>query len=356
MKPCRGDDAGRGRASCQANGSGEGGRPRQPVSQFTGTVGVFDSGLGGLTVVRALREHLSDVDFIYLGDTARVPYGTKHSATVVRYAESCAARLVDAGVSHLVVACNTASAWALSALEAQLSIPVTGVLESSARAAAEAHDEGAIIVLATPGTVRSGAYARRIAQLRPETEVISVAAPLLVGLAEEGWVEGPIVEAVVERYLEPMRDRRAATLVLGCTHFPLFSQTIAKCAMRLQAGAPVRLVSSGAALCAEVVAACRPERSVFAQGTAVKPSSSDPLPERRSLAPSASRRGVLDVWLTDDPEHVRHVVDSFLGPQGPVRHIAHVELADVRPLVKRSDTGLARSRRTATAPSLKAFG
>ncbi len=364
MKPCRVDAAGRAGAqggsrdqSSHHHGVGQGLRhSRQPgrdALERVGSIGVFDSGLGGLTVVRALREHLPEVNFVYLGDTARVPYGTKHSATVVRYAESCAARLVDAGISHLVVACNTASAWALGALQDKLSIPVTGVLDASARVAVDTHQEGAIAVLATPGTVRSEAYAKRIAELRPEAEVISVAAPLLVGLAEEGWIEGPIVDSVIERYLAPLRGRRVDTLVLGCTHFPLFSQAIAACAARTQGGAPVRLVSSGAALCTEVVAACRPRRA-----HALAPNvESNP---RRDVARKPANRGTLDVWLTDYPEHVRHVIDAFLGPQGPVRHVAHVELEAARLPQRRAGSRAAgpgvSPRESRATPRLQALG
>jgi len=217
-------------------------------------LGVFDSGLGGLTVVRALRERLPSESIVYLGDTARIPYGTRTAATVVRYAEGCAAVLVQRGIKALVVACNTVSAVALDVLSGQLTVPVIGVVEPGARAAVEAARElqaagvvrPKIGVLGTEGTVRSAAYVRAVQRQSTSYEVIAEAAPLLVPLAEEGWLSGDVPRLAAERYLKPLIDGGASVLLLGCTHYPLLEPVIREVAERLSSG-PIRIVDSGAA-------------------------------------------------------------------------------------------------------------
>lgn len=216
-------------------------------------IGVFDSGVGGLTVLRSLRAALPDEQFLYLGDTARLPYGTKSGETVTRYAEQAARVLVGRGVKLLVVACNTASAVALGHLAQVFApLPVVGVIEPGAAAACAASRSGQIAVVATEGTVRGGAYERAIRALRPDAAVVSVPCPLFVALAEEGWVDGPITEAVARRYLGAVIESRPRLdcLVLGCTHFPVLRQAIAAAA-----GPRVALVDS-AETTAGVVAAC----------------------------------------------------------------------------------------------------
>jgi glutamate racemase len=182
-------------------------------------------------VLRALAGSLPGEAFLYLGDTARLPYGTKSAPTVVRYALQAAAELVERGIKCLVVACNTASAAALAALrERYPDMPVIGVIEPGVAAACAASASGRIAVLATEGTVRGGAYQQAIARLRPGARVTALACPLFVALAEEGWVDGPVVAAAVERHLEPLRRAGAAapdTVVLGCTHFPVLRAAIA---------------------------------------------------------------------------------------------------------------------------------
>jgi glutamate racemase len=173
------------------------------VSGLSGPIGVFDSGVGGLTVLRALRAALPAEEFFYLGDTARLPYGTKSAESVVRYSLQCAQALIDRGIRCLVVACNTASASALDALRSRHpDIPIIGVIEPGAAAAVAASRTQHIAVIATEGTVAGGAYQTAIHRLNAQARVTARACSLFVALAEEGWVEGPIAEAVARRYLE----------------------------------------------------------------------------------------------------------------------------------------------------------
>ena len=219
-----------------------------PVSPDPSTlpIGVFDSGVGGLTVLAALRRRLPHEAMIYLGDTARVPYGPKSPETVAAYTGEAAAHLVAEGIKLLVVACNTATVHALPHLERRYpDLPILGVVEPGVAAAAAGSRSGRIAVIATEGTVRSGAYDLAIRRLRPDATVVARACGLLVSLAEEGWAEDVIAEAVLRRYLGPLfeRDPHAAPdcLVLGCTHFPLFTPAI-----RTLFGPWVTLVDSSA--------------------------------------------------------------------------------------------------------------
>ena len=188
-------------------------------------IGVFDSGVGGLTVFREIARALPHEALIYLGDSARVPYGTKSPETVVRYALEAAQHLVERDVKMLVIACNTATAAALPVLQKRLSIPVIGVVEPGARAAVN-RTRGKIGVIATEGTVKSKAYTKAIHALNPDIEVIESAAPLFVALAEEGWANTHVAREVAEIYLEPLVDAGIDTLVLGCTHYPILRGTI----------------------------------------------------------------------------------------------------------------------------------
>jgi glutamate racemase len=214
-------------------------------------LGVFDSGLGGLTVVRALREILPNERIVYLGDTARVPYGTKGPATVVKYALACAKHLVAREVKALVVACNTVSAVAPERLRIELDIPVLGVVEPGARAAVAASRTGRIGVLATSGTIASGAYPRAVAQLSTRAEVVGQAAPLLVPLAEEGWNEGEVPRLIVRRYIEPLAAAGVDVVVLGCTHYPLLRGIIEE-EVRARIGPDVVVIDSARAVAADV--------------------------------------------------------------------------------------------------------
>jgi glutamate racemase len=191
----------------------------------SGPIGVFDSGVGGLTVFREIARALPREPLIYLGDSARVPYGTKSPGTVQRYALEAARHLLARGVKMLVVACNTATAAALPALQRELPIPVIGVVEPGARAAVE-RTSGVVGVIATEGTVKAKAYTTAIKSLDPDVEVIESAAPLFVPLAEEGWANTHVAREVAEIYLEPLIDAGIDTLVLGCTHYPILRGTI----------------------------------------------------------------------------------------------------------------------------------
>lgn len=196
---------------------------------------MFDSGVGGLTVLKALRQRMPCEDVIYLGDTARLPYGTKSAQTVSRYGVQCGAELIKRSVKLLVVACNTASAVALTALRREnLDIPVLGVIEPGAKAACKATRNTAIAVIATESTIAGGAYQRAIHAIAPSARIIGHPCPLFVALAEEGWTEGDIPESIAARYLDPIFNPASGTqspvipdtLVLGCTHFPLLAPAI----------------------------------------------------------------------------------------------------------------------------------
>jgi glutamate racemase len=184
-------------------------------------IGIFDSGIGGLTVVRAIYERLPEESTIYFGDTARVPYGPKSPETVRRYSLEILHWLLGQGVKAVVIACNTSTAHALEALRAESPLPVIGVIEPGARAAAGATRGGPIGVIGTAGTIASNAYARAIQQRCPGAQVVQRACPLFVPLVEEGWFDHPAAELIAREYLEPLSQSGVDALVLGCTHYPL---------------------------------------------------------------------------------------------------------------------------------------
>ena len=191
-------------------------------------IGVFDSGVGGLTVVSALRQRLPGESILYLGDTARLPYGSKSPDTVTRYTRRNIEFLTERGVKAVVVACNTASALALPTSTC-MDVPTWGVIEPGARKAA-AVSRGRVGVIATEATVRSDAYPQALRAIRPDLEILSQACPLFVPLVEEGWHDDPVTEEVAERYLRPLLDAGVDTLVLGCTHYPLLKPVLQRVA------------------------------------------------------------------------------------------------------------------------------
>jgi glutamate racemase len=219
-------------------------------------IGVFDSGVGGLTVVSALRERLPGESILYLGDTARLPYGSKSPDTVTRYTRKNIDFLTGRGVKAVVVACNTASALALPDLDLH-GVPTWGVIEPGARKAA-AVSQGRVGVIATEATVRSDAYPRALRAIRPELEILSQACPLFVPLVEEGWHDDPVTEEVARRYLRPLLAAGIDTLVLGCTHYPLL-----KPALQRVAGPDVALIDSAEQV-AEMVASGLAEQGLQA--------------------------------------------------------------------------------------------
>jgi glutamate racemase len=202
-------------------------------------IGVFDSGLGGLTVAHAIMRLLPAESLVYFGDTARVPYGPKSPDTVRRYSHEIAAWLLEQGVKAIVVACNTATAHALPMLEGELDVPVIGVVEPGARAAVRASRLGRIGVIATAGTIKSGAYVRAIEAAAPGARVTALACPLFVPLVEEGWTDHEATRAIAREYLAPFMNDEVDTLVLGCTHYPLLKPLIADVV-----GPRVRLIDS----------------------------------------------------------------------------------------------------------------
>jgi glutamate racemase len=264
---------------------------------------VFDSGVGGLTVLNALTAALPAESFVYLGDTARLPYGTKSPETVIRYAVRAAELLVQRGIKALVVACNTASAAALPALRARFkTLPIIGVVEPGAAGACAATRSGRIAVLATESTVAGGAYQRAILALRPDARVSARACQLFVALAEEGWTSGEVAMATARRYLQPVfADPQSApdTLVLGCTHFPVLAPVLAQVA-----GPGVAIVDASAAVAAALRASL----------------------QERGLAAPAGAMVRLELLATDGVERFARVGATFLGHSLRAQDVALVDL------------------------------
>lgn len=266
-------------------------------------VGVFDSGVGGLTVLRALRRELPQESFLYLGDTARLPYGTKSPASVLRYSIQAAQFLIRCGIKCLVVACNTASSFAVEELRRRFApVVVVGVVEPGAAAGCAATRSGRIAVLATEATVSGGAYQAAIARLAPQVRVTAQACSLFVALAEEGWTQGEIVEAIARRYLQAVlaRDPRVDTVLLGCTHFPVLLEVL-----RDVVGPSVRIVDS-------------------AQTTAVVVRGR--LSERGLLAP-AGTEATLRLLATDGAERFARIGSRFLAEPVAAQQVELVDLA-----------------------------
>ena len=279
---------------------------KSPKSSMSGSdtrpIGVFDSGIGGLTVVSALRKLLPNEQIFYLGDTARVPYGGRSAATVERYSLEIADMLLEENCKAIVVACNTASALALPRLQETLSVPVLGVISPGAQAAVATTRNHHIGVIGTRATIKSGAYERALRALDAKVQTTALACPLLVPLIEEGWLQNEITDHVIKRYLEPLVQKEVDTLVLGCTHYPLLREAILRFL-----GDRVRLVDS-AENCAIAVQA---------------------MLEEKGLRASENGKGSLQVALTDPP-------DAFLDIAREALHLdlGQVQLREVLPLAK----------------------
>lgn len=250
-------------------------------------VGVFDSGIGGLTVLKALTAALPNEEFIYLGDTARLPYGTKSNEVIVRYSKENTGFLLARGIKMLVVACNTSSAVALDAIAGDTMVPVIGVIEPGARAAVKASRNGKIGVIGTEATIGSGAYTRAIQRLSPRAEIYTRACPLLVPLAEEGWTDNPVAELTVAHYLESLKQSGIDTILLGCTHYPLLREMFAKIL-----GPRVKIVDSATATATDVRDRLRTLKLA-----------------RRTGA------GGQSFFVTETPDRFVRVGRRFLGPQ-----------------------------------------
>lgn len=262
--------------------------PTRPTESRGGpehAIGVFDSGIGGLTVVKAILERLPSEPLLYLGDTARTPYGTKSAEVVCRYSFENTEFLVARGVKLLVVACNTSSAVALEALRERYEIPVVGVIEPGARAAASSTRNGKIGIIGTEATIRSGCYTRALRRIRSDFEIYTRACPLFVPLAEEGWVDNEVARSTAELYLRSMRKSGIDTLILGCTHYPLLASVIGE-----TMGNEVILVDSARAT-AEVVRETL-HRQGLGGGEASSPAS---------------------FFVTDSPDRFVKVGSRFLG-------------------------------------------
>jgi len=258
-------------------------------------IGIFDSGVGGLTVYRALHERLPNERFVYLGDTARVPYGTKSLATVERYAVENSRFLQAHGIKLLVVACNTASALALPAIRKAVTVPVMGVIEPGSRAAVEIADGQKIGVIATEATVQSHAYAQAIAGMAAGVEVIERACPLFVSLAEEGWANSDVARTVAQDYLREFKQTTIGALVLGCTHYPILRDVISE-----TVGTNINLIDSGAATARDVETLL--EKSSLSHDEPLE------LYQERRLCDDLDH-----FYVTDAAERFAKVAERFLG-------------------------------------------
>jgi glutamate racemase len=254
-------------------------------------IGVFDSGIGGLTVLKEIKYHLTGENLIYFGDEARFPYGIKSAETVRRFSHEVADYLLGQDIKMLVVACNTATACALTSLRERLPVPVIGVLMPGAYAAARATSTGRVGIIGTEGTINSGVYARLIMNIRPGTEVFGKACPLFVPLVEEGRLTGEITRMIASEYLALLKDDDIDTLVLGCTHYPLLKAVIASVM-----GPGVTLIDSAHETAQEV------HRVLNKTG----------------LLNNSQEPGPIRYFVTDAPERFKTIGERFLGYEIPV--------------------------------------
>jgi len=263
-------------------------------------IGIFDSGIGGLTVAREIAAQLPHETLVYLGDTARLPYGSKSAETIIKYAVRNVSFLAESSLKAIVVACNTVSSVALPAIREVVDVPVLGVIDPGARTAVGASPSGVIGVIGQPGTIKSGRYESAILRLNPSARIYSRATPLLVPLAEEGWVGTEVARLVLLHYVEPLADKGIDTLVLGCTHYPLFKADLARL-FREELKAAISLVDSAECLAKDLKAMLQEEDLAATEG----------VPSHRFFA-------------TDSTETFVRVGASFWGQDFPT--VLHVDL------------------------------
>lgn len=254
----------------------------------TARIAVFDSGLGGLTVVKEIQRQLPRENILYFGDTARVPYGNKSAPTIRQYAREIANELLQRDIKLLVIACNTASAWALEELQSNLSIPVMGVINPGVKAALQVSQNAKIAILGTKGTIRSKRYQEQLLQARPDAKILGIPCPLFVALVEEHWLEHPVTEQVIQHYLIDIHKEDIDTVLLACTHYPLLMPAI-----RRSLGPDVQLVDSASACAAQLRL----------------------LLEKEDLATDQEDRGSLEVMVSDDADSFSQAAQAYLGRQ-----------------------------------------
>jgi glutamate racemase len=272
-------------------------RRNSNMANETKPVGIFDSGIGGLTVLKELYRELPGESTIYLGDTARVPYGIRSPETVTRYSSENSRFLFSKDIKLLVIACNTASSISLAMIQRSVEIPVVGVIEPGAKAAVSSTRNKRIGVIGTDATIRSSSYTKAIHACDRNIEVFSIPCPLFVPLVEEGWIEDPVTETVAEKYLSHIKDKGIDTLVLGCTHYPLLKDVLSKIM-----GDTVNLIDSAIETAKEV-------RTILSAGS-----------QLNSMADGTTHT----FYVTDSPERFTSVGERFLGK--PIEHINKVEL------------------------------
>ncbi len=259
-------------------------------------IAIFDSGVGGLTVYRELRRRLPDERFIYLGDTARVPYGIKSAETIIKNSLQNTEFLVARGVKMLVVACNTASAYAMEALVDHFDMPVVGVIPCGVRQALAMTRNRRVGVIATESTIRSDSYQNLLRLLEPATEVDALACPLFVSLVEEGWIDHPVTRQVAGIYLDPLRDRGIDTLILGCTHYPML-----KGILRDVLGEGVTLIDSAEAVAGEI-------SNILTALSLERRPEDDTLPDEFFVTDSVNRfQTVAEIFLEKTLDNIRQV-------------------------------------------------
>lgn len=259
-------------------------------------IGIFDSGAGGLTVLKKLRKNLNGVNFFYLGDTARLPYGTKSSETIIKYTFQNVNFLKTKGIDLLIVACNTASAYSIPYLKKALNMPVYGVIEPGAKKAVKLSKNKKIGVIATRATILSEAYSNAVKKICKECEVYSNPAPLLVPLVEEGLTTGEIAEKIVKLYVNPLLEKGIDTLILGCTHYPVMKKTIGNVA-----GEEITLVDSATPIL-EIL--------------------------KKSFKFSGEKKNRTEIYVTDYPENFAKLSERFL--EGNFDKIEHIDLSSFR--------------------------